>query len=102
MIKIFNDLKNELVEFKPIKEGVVTMYVCGVTVYDDPHFGHARSAVSFDLIRKYLEYKGYRVKYVMNYTDVDDHMINRANERGITIYQLAQENIAKYEEIVGD
>ncbi|QEE15241.1 cysteine--tRNA ligase [Promethearchaeum syntrophicum] len=99
MIKIFNDLKNELEEFKPIKEGVVTMYVCGVTVYDDPHLGHARSAVSFDLIRKYFEYKGYRVKYVMNYTDVDDKMISRANERGITIYQLAQENIAKYEEM---
>ena len=99
MIKIFNDLKNELEEFKPIKEGLVTMYVCGVTVYDSPHLGHARSAVAFDLIRKYFEYRGYRVKFVMNYTDVDDKMINRANERGITIYELAQENIAKYEDM---
>ena len=85
MIKIFNDLKNELKEFKPIKQGSVSMYVCGVTVYDSPHLGHARSAVAFDLIRKYLEYKGYRVKYVMNYTDVDDNMIHRAIERGISI-----------------
>jgi cysteinyl-tRNA synthetase len=99
MIKIFNDLKNKLEEFKPIKENSVSMYVCGVTVYDSPHLGHARSAVAFDLIRKYLEYKGYRVKYVMNYTDVDDKMINRANERGISIFELAQESIAQYEEM---
>ncbi len=99
MIKIFNDLKNELEVFKPIKKGAVSMYVCGVTVYDAPHLGHARSAVAFDLIRKYFEYKGYRVKYVMNYTDVDDKMINRANERGTSIYELAQESITQYEEM---
>ncbi|MHA1746448.1 MAG: cysteine--tRNA ligase [Promethearchaeota archaeon] len=98
-ISIFNDLTGEMQEFHPVEPGKVGMYVCGVTVYDSPHLGHARSAVSFDLIRKYLEFRGFEVTFVMNYTDIDDHMINRSNERGITIYELSQQYIDEYEQM---
>ncbi len=97
MIKIFNDLENVMQDFKPIKENEVTMYVCGVTVYDSPHLGHAYSAVAFDIIRRYLEYRKYHVKYVMNYTDVDDKMIKRANEKNTDIFHIAQKYIDEYE-----
>ncbi|WP_371802734.1 cysteine--tRNA ligase [Candidatus Lokiarchaeum ossiferum] len=99
MIKIFNDLHNEVEEFKPLNKNKVGMYVCGVTVYDSPHLGHAYSAISFDIIRRYLEYRGYEVKYVMNYTDVDDKMIRRANERGTDIYAISQQYIDEYEQM---
>ena len=99
MIKIFNDLHNEIEEFKPIVEKKIGMYVCGVTVYDSPHLGHAYSAIAFDIIRRYLEYRGYNVKYVMNYTDVDDKMIRRANERGTDIYAISQQYIDEYEQM---
>jgi cysteinyl-tRNA synthetase len=66
------------------------MYVCGVTVYNDAHVGHAMSALVFDIIRRYLEYRGYNVRHVMNYTDVDDKIINRANELGEDPLKLSQ------------
>ena len=97
MLKVFNDLANRLEEFKPLHAPDVRMYVCGPTVYDVPHLGHARSEVAFDMIRKYLEFKGFKVKYVHNYTDVDDKMINRANEEGTTIGALASRIIETYE-----
>lgn len=97
MITIYDDLANEYREFHPIQDGMVTMYVCGITAYDSPHIGHARSAVAFDVIRRYLEFHGYNVKYVMNYTDVDDKMINRANDQGTTIYKIAEKYINEYE-----
>jgi cysteinyl-tRNA synthetase len=96
-MKVFNSFTGELEEFHTLSPQEVKMYVCGITTYDSPHLGHARSAVAFDMIRRYLEYRGYRVTYVQNYTDVDDKMINRANEQGITIYQLAEKYIAEYE-----
>ena len=74
------------------------MYVCGVTLYDELHLGHARAAVIFDLIRRYLEYRGYQVKYVTNFTDVDDKMINRAKALGISIFDLADKFIKEYTE----
>jgi len=77
-IKIYNTLTRKKEEFVPIKEGHVGMYVCGPTVYDVPHIGHARSAYAFDVIRRYFIYKGYRVKFVRNVTDVDDKIINKA------------------------
>ncbi len=98
-MKFYNSLTNELEDFLPLDPPNVKMYVCGITAYDSPHLGNARSAVAFDLIRKYLEYKGYQVKYVQNYTDINDKMINRANERGINIYELAAQYIAEYEEL---
>ncbi len=79
-IKIHNTLSGKKEEFKPIKKGEVGMYVCGPTVYDDPHIGHARSAYIFDVIRRYFEYKKLKVKFVRNVTDVDDKIINKANE----------------------
>lgn len=79
-IKIFNTLSREKEVFEPLKKGEVRMYVCGPTVYDEPHIGHARSAYVFDVIWRYFIYKGYRVKFVRNVTDVDDKIINKAKE----------------------
>jgi len=79
-MKIYNTLTRKKEEFVPIKEGRVGMYVCGPTVYDAPHIGHARSAYAFDVVRRYFIYKGYKVKFVRNVTDVDDKIINKAKE----------------------
>lgn len=79
-----------------MREGEVSMYVCGPTVYDSCHLGHARSVVAFDVIRRYLEYKGLRVRYIQNFTDIDDKMIKRAQERGVTVAQLAAKYIREY------
>ena len=70
-MKIFSTLSGQKEEFVPLGD-IVNMYVCGVTVYDVCHFGHALSYISFDVIRRYLEYRGYKVKYVQNFTDIDD------------------------------
>lgn len=96
-MKIFDTKSAKLQEFEPIVEGKIGMYVCGPTVYDNAHLGHGRSAVCFDLIRRYFLYKGYEVKYVSNYTDIDDKMINRANEEGISVEDLANRIIPEYE-----
>jgi len=79
-IVIYNTLTRKKEEFVPIKKGVIGMYVCGPTVYDEPHIGHARSAYTFDVIRRYLRYRGFEVKFVRNVTDVDDKIINKAKE----------------------
>lgn len=79
-IKIYNTLTRKKEEFQPIREGRVSMYVCGPTVYDIPHIGHARSAYAFDVVRRYFIYRGYKVKFVRNVTDVDDKIINKAKE----------------------
>ena len=79
-IKIYNTLTRKKEEFKPVKEGHVGMYVCGPTVYDSPHIGHARSAYVFDVARRYFAYKGYKVRFVRNVTDVDDKIINKAKD----------------------
>ncbi len=80
VLKVYNTLKRKKEEFIPLKKGRVNMYVCGVTVYDDCHLGHARAYVAFDVIRRYLEDKGYKVNYIQNFTDIDDKIINRARE----------------------
>ena len=97
IVRIYNTLTKSIEEFVPLDPPRVTMYACGPTVYDSPHVGHARSAVAFDVIRRYLEYKGYDVVFARNYTDIDDKMIDRAGKRGITILQLAKECIREYE-----
>jgi cysteinyl-tRNA synthetase len=94
-MKIFNTLSGQKEDFAP-QGDEVKMYVCGVTVYDVCHFGHALCYVSFDVIRRYLEYRGYRVKYVQNFTDIDDKIINRARERGIPWNDLVEKYIAEY------
>ncbi len=77
-VKIYNTLTDKKEEYKPIKKDRVGIYVCGVTVYDECHIGHVRGAFTFDIVRRYFEYKGYKVKYVRNVTDVDDKIINKA------------------------
>ena len=96
MIKIHNTLTGKLEEFKPVVENQVSMYVCGPTVYNYIHIGNARPAMFFDTVRRYFEYRGYKVKYVQNFTDVDDKMIKRANEEGITLKDVADKYIAAY------
>jgi cysteinyl-tRNA synthetase len=93
---VHNTRSGEKEEFRPLNGNQVGMYVCGVTVYDDFHVGHARSYVSFDIIRRYLTFSGYDVRYVQNFTDVDDKIINRAQERGIDPLQLSREYIEEY------
>ncbi len=100
-MKIHDSKLKKKIEFKPLEEGKLSMYVCGPTVYDRAHLGHGRSAVSFDIIRKYFIYKGFDVKYVSNYTDIDDKMINRAAEEKITVAELADKIIPMYEEDYG-
>ncbi|WP_150539470.1 cysteine--tRNA ligase [Actinobacillus vicugnae] len=95
MLKIYNTLKREKEEFKPINPNQVGMYVCGVTVYDLCHFGHGRTFVSFDVIARYLRYSGYNLRYVRNITDVDDKIIKRALENNETSDQLVERMIAE-------
>ncbi|MFW6074613.1 MAG: cysteine--tRNA ligase [Chloroflexota bacterium] len=92
-MKIYNTLSRTRETFEPIEPGKVRMYVCGVTVYDDSHIGHALMAVVFDVIRRYLEWSGYSVTHAQNFTDVDDKIIVRAAERGVDPIALAEEYI---------
>ncbi|HIP89105.1 MAG TPA: cysteine--tRNA ligase, partial [Thermococcus paralvinellae] len=94
-MKIYNTLTKQKEEFKPLKEGEVRMYVCGPTVYDYTHLGHARTYIAFDVIRRYLEHRGYTVLMVMNFTDIDDKIIRRAQETGEDPKELA-EKFLKY------
>jgi len=87
-VKVFNTLSGQKEEFLP-RDDEVKMYVCGVTPYDDAHIGHAMSYIAFDVIRRYLQFHGYRVKYVQNITDIDDKIIERATRRGISTQELA-------------
>lgn len=95
-IRIYNTLTRTLEPFATIEPGVVKMYVCGVTVYDRAHIGHAMSAIVFDVVRRYLEYCGYAVQHVVNFTDVDDKIINRARELGRDPKELAESYIAEF------
>jgi cysteinyl-tRNA synthetase len=96
MLKIYNTLSRKTEEFQTHEPNLVKMYVCGVTVYNDAHVGHAMSALVFDVIRRYLEYRGYTVKFVMNYTDVDDKIINRAKQLKEDPLKLSQRYIDDY------
>ena len=102
MLRVYNTLTRKKEEFQTLKPGIVKMYVCGVTVYSDAHVGHAMSALVFDVIRRYLEYRGYHVRHVMNYTDVDDKIIARANQLGQDPIKLAQRYIAEYDQNLRD
>ncbi len=95
-LRIYNSLTRQLEEFVPLHEGKVLMYSCGPTVYDYFHIGNARTFLVSDVVRCYLEYKGYTVKLVQNLTDIDDKIINRANEQGINAFQLAQKYVDAY------
>ena len=95
-MKIFNTLTRKKEEFVPINPGEVKMYSCGPTVYNYFHIGNARPFIIFDTVRRYLEYNGYKVTFVQNFTDIDDKMINRANDEGITVKDLGDRFIAEY------
>ena len=95
-MKLYNTLTRYKEDFKPMEEGKVKMYACGPTVYNYFHLGNARPFVTFDTLARYLEYRGYDVTFVQNFTDIDDKMIKRANEEGITVEQLADRFIKEY------
>jgi cysteinyl-tRNA synthetase len=97
-IKLYNTLTRKKEIFKPIKKGKVGMYVCGPTVNDVPHLGHARVQIVFDVLRKYLEYSDYKVNFVSNITDIEDKIINRAKELGISIKKLTEKNEKEHAE----
>jgi len=96
-LKIYNTLTGRKETFNPLNDGKVGMYVCGVTAYDFSHIGHARAAVVFDVIFRYLKYKGFEVTYVRNYTDVDDKIINKANDEGVDTRTIAERYIREYD-----
>lgn len=95
-MKIFNTLTREKEEFVPIEQGKVKMYACGPTVYNFIHIGNARPICVFDTMRRYLEFKGYDVTFVQNFTDIDDKIIKKANEEGVTAKEIAERYINEY------
>jgi len=95
-MKVYNTLTRKKEELVPIVPGQISMYVCGPTVYNFFHIGNARPLVVFDTMRKYLEYRGYKVKYVQNFTDVDDKIINRAKEEGVSAGEISEKYIEEY------
>ena len=101
-MKIFNTMSRQKEEFVPIEEGKVSMYVCGPTVYNLIHIGNARPMIVFDTFRRYLEYKGYEVNYVSNFTDVDDKIIKKANEEGVDASVISERYIAECKKDMAD
>jgi cysteinyl-tRNA synthetase len=101
-LRIYNTLTRQTEEFAPSEPGKVSMYICGPTVYADAHIGHAMAAIIFDTVRRYLIYKGYEVKFVTNFTDVDDKIIRRANEQGRDPLELANHYASEYRRHLND
>ena len=95
-LKIYNTLARDKVVFTPIEEGKIRLYVCGMTVYDYCHIGHARANIVFDIVYRYLQYRNYEVTYVRNYTDVDDKIIARANRLGVDSGTVAEKYIKEF------
>ena len=95
-LQIYNTMAKAKQDFRPLEEGKIKMYVCGVTVYDDVHMGHARFMVVFDMVSRYLRYRGYHVTQVMNFTDVDDKIIKRANEEGVSALDISRRCIEAF------
>src|SRR5919112_2137792 len=95
-IQIYNTQSRSKEPFETIEPGVVRMYVCGVTPYDSAHVGHGMSLTSFDVIRRYLEHRGYEVRHIQNFTDIDDKIINRANAEQIEPNELTESFIAEW------
>ena len=102
MLRLYNTQTRKKEEFQTLEEGKVRMYVCGPTVYDNAHVGHAMSALVFDIVRRYLQYRGYDVNFVMNFTDVDDKIIDRANTKGVDPFELAEGYIKDYKDHLDD
>jgi len=89
-MEIFNSMTRKKEEFVPVHAGKVSMYACGPTVYNLIHVGNARPIILFDVLRRYFEYRGYEVTFVQNFTDVDDKIIRRANEEGVSSQEIAE------------
>ena len=102
MLKVYNTLTRKTEEFVTLKPGKVSMYVCGPTVYAKAHIGHAMSALVFDVLRRYLEFRGYDVTHVMNFTDVDDKIILKANQKGVDPFELGEMYIKEFEQHLAD
>ena len=100
-MQIYDTLRRKKVEFVPLKEGEAKIYACGPTVYNFIHIGNARPICVFDTLRRYLEYRGYNVKFVQNFTDIDDKLIKKANEEGITVAEVAERYIKEYRKDAG-
>ena len=96
MLTVYNTMTRKKEEFHPLRTGEVSIYCCGVTPYNDPHIGNARPFVTWDVIRRFLSRKGYRVRYIQNFTDVDDKIINAANREGVTWKEISDRYIAAY------
>ncbi|XCY66784.1 class I tRNA ligase family protein [Streptococcus iniae] len=101
MIKIYDTMSRSLRDFVPLVDNTVSMYVCGPTVYNYIHIGNARSSVAFDTIRRYFEYRGYKVNYISNFTDVDDKIITAAKAANLTPKALADQFIEAFKEDTG-
>ena len=97
-ISIYNTKTGKKEPLQPLTDNHVKMYVCGITAYDYCHIGHARSVLAFDMIYRYLQYRGYEVTYVRNFTDIDDKIINRAHEQDTTPDELSERFIRKFHE----
>jgi len=97
-LKIYNTATRTKEVFEPIQQGRVGIYVCGITAYDVCHVGHARAAIVFDVVARYLQTTGYQVTYVKNFTDIDDKIIDRANREGVDFTEIAQRYMQAYEE----
>ena len=95
-IKIYNTFNKRLDTIHPNSDNTIKIYLCGVTVYDKSHIGHARTIITFDVLRRYLLYKKYKVIFIENFTDVDDKIINKAKEQQISSSKLANMNIKQY------
>ncbi|HHY79116.1 MAG TPA: class I tRNA ligase family protein, partial [Thermoanaerobacter sp.] len=95
-MKLYNTLSRTKEELEPLNDKIVNMYVCGPTVYNYIHIGNARAFIVFDTVRRYLEYKGYKVNYVQNFTDIDDKIIKRAQEENVTTKEVAEKYIDEY------
>ena len=96
-MKLFNTLTRRKEEFVPLEEGKVRMYVCGPTVYNLIHIGNARPMIIFDTVRRYMEYKGYEVNYVSNFTDVDDKIIKKAIEEGVSAQEISEGGTLRFQ-----
>ena len=99
-LSIYNTLTKQKEEFQPIDPPQIKMYVCGITPYDETHLGHARAYVTFDIIRRYLEESGYKVRYVQNITDIDDKIIQRSRKTGMKWSEIADQYTKAYFEVM--
>jgi len=100
-LKVYNDLTNKKEEFQPLDPPAVKMYVCGITPYDETHLGHGRAYVAFDIVRRYLEYSGFKVEHIQNITDVDDKIIKKSRELGVSSKDLVDKNLKSFDEVMG-